>query len=433
MAIALAPIFRKAYYSLALFGGLYLIFVFALTFPTIQRIALYAHLVNPAIWENVSDVEAYGFLQHQIQPFTLVTPDNETLYAWHILPLHLAEEHSAKLIGQGNFKVQSSADVLDTVAFKLLASDPNAHVVVNFHGNAGHLASSYRPFTYQRLLGLSSKTRPVHVIAFDYRGFGLSTGTPSEEGLITDAETMLSFLTSSHPTPQSSATQYQPALSIPPVNIILTSQSLGTAVATALLHRWTLTHNLPPPQSLILTSPFCSLPSLIDSYSIKGIIPPLLSPFRSYTWIMNKITAYIADTWLTDRRLGELLTSEHDIPVNIELLHAKDDREIPWWETQRLWDAIMQTVKSKGDRLAQERGQGGDLAGKAEGSHVQTWAGERIGAKYEKKVRFTRTQHGGHNRLACSEEVAAAVWRALESDWGEDQEESKVSGPGTLS
>lgn len=418
MAVALAPIFRKVYYSLAFFGGLYLVFVFALAFPATQRFALYAHKVNPTWWEDLSDVEAFGFLHYQVQPFTLLTPDNETIYAWHILPLHLAEEHSQQLLEQDNLQLPSSTDVLTTVSFRLLVSNPNAHVVINFHGNAGHLASSYRPFTYQRLLGLSCPSRPVHVIAFDYRGFGLSSGHPTEEGLIIDGETVLSFLTGL--TPKASPIYVNPtSLSILPANIILTSQSLGTAISSALLHRWTLLHALPPPKSLILTSPFSSLPSLIDSYSIKGLIPPLLSPFRSYVWIMDRITAYVADTWRTDHRLGEILTSETDMPITIDLLHAKDDREIPWWETQRLWDSVMQTVTTaKGHPAGQDVLNPGMtlLEGKSEerGSHVQTWRGWNPGAKHEKHLRLTRTRHGGHDRLACSEEAAAAVWRALE-------------------
>lgn len=425
MAIALAPIFRKAYYLLALFGGLYLLFVFALTFAVVQRNALYAHKVNPTFWQNLSDVEAFGFLRYQVQPFTLLTPDNETLYAWHILPLHVAEEHSGELLRQNDFQARGVNEILDTVAFRLLSSSPNAHVVVNFHGNAGHLASSYRPLTYQRLIGLSSKTRPVHVITFDYRGFGLSTGTPTEEGLLTDAETVLSFLTGLIPGPKGPADQHpddQSTLSIAQSNIILTSQSLGTAVSAALLHRWTLIHNFPPPKSLILTSPFSSLPSLIDSYSIKGVIPPLLSPFRSYHWLMEKITAHIADTWRTDRRLGAILASDRDMPIHIELVHAKDDREIPWWEAKRLWESILHTATSAmGDQPGsgvQHLDPGRPFADqgeeKEEGSHVQVWRGRRAGAQHEKKVRFTRTRHGGHDRLACSEEAAAAVWRALE-------------------
>lgn len=65
-----------------------------------------------------------------MQPFNLKTPDNETLYAWHILPIHLCREHEDALL---NSKIPPgpAEDVTQTVAFKLLAEDPNARVVVS--------------------------------------------------------------------------------------------------------------------------------------------------------------------------------------------------------------------------------------------------------------------------------------------------------------
>jgi hypothetical protein len=64
-----------------------------------------------------------------VQPFNLVTPDNETLYAWHILPPHLCHENEEAL--SANLPSGPAADVSKTVAFELLAQDPNARVVVN--------------------------------------------------------------------------------------------------------------------------------------------------------------------------------------------------------------------------------------------------------------------------------------------------------------
>ena len=128
MAISLAPTFTKAYFTLALFGGVYLLFVFALTFPIVQRNALYAHNVNPTLWEDLSDVEAFGFLNYQEQPFTNATSDNETIQACHIQPLQLAEEHAEELLNEDNLSVKTSNGALDSVAFNLLASNPNAHV-----------------------------------------------------------------------------------------------------------------------------------------------------------------------------------------------------------------------------------------------------------------------------------------------------------------
>ncbi len=138
---------------------------------------------------------------------------------------------------------------------------------------------------------------------------------------------------------------------------------------------------------------------------------------------MKKITAFIADTWRTDHRLAELILSDKDMPINVELLHAQDDREIPWWEAQRLWDFVVRKAAAAGKRGEEQQQEMLDMdhgthleATSGEGSYVQTWREERRegGAQYEKRLRFTRTRHGEHDRLACSEQVAAAVWRALE-------------------
>lgn len=78
--VQLLPIFKKAYWTLAAAGLAYVLWVYAMTFPNIQRLyvvldifevlntllisqsALYAHKVNPAIWQDVNDVEHFGFL-----------------------------------------------------------------------------------------------------------------------------------------------------------------------------------------------------------------------------------------------------------------------------------------------------------------------------------------------------------------------------------
>ena len=59
--------------------------------------------------------------------------------------------------------------------------------VVYFHGNGGNL-SMWLPI----LAGVQASG--VNVLAFDYRGYGRSTGSPSEKGLYRDAEAVLGEL-----------------------------------------------------------------------------------------------------------------------------------------------------------------------------------------------------------------------------------------------
>jgi pimeloyl-ACP methyl ester carboxylesterase len=406
----LDSIFKKAFWSIAGAGIAYLLSILALTFPSIQRNALYAHKVNPTLFQNLSDVEQFGFLHHQVQPFTVRTPDNETIHAWHILPLHLYHEHQEELVDQNDFGLKTSESVIDTVAFKLLANDTNAHVILNFHGNAAHLASAWRPAAYIQQLGLSTPERPLHVITFDYRGFGLSTGSPTEAGLTTDAEALLSFLTGLTPnsSPIHSARR---SLSIPPSSIILFGQSLGTAVATAVIHRWTLTNTLPPFKGLILVSGFTSLPRLLESYSLKGVVPPLLPPLSRYPRLKDYVISHIADNWRTDQRIADLISHPNSASsLDLTILHAEDDWEIPWREGFGNWEAVIVAAKSttqgRGfilvDECAQEKLQAGEYAGDT------IWTdGDR------KWVRWQRARRGGHNRLAASNHAGLAIRRVL--------------------
>jgi pimeloyl-ACP methyl ester carboxylesterase len=406
----LDSIFKKAFWSIAGAGIAYLLSILALTFPSIQRNALYAHKVNPTLFQNLSDVEQFGFLHHQVQPFTVRTPDNETIHAWHILPLHLYHEHQEELVDQNDFGLKTSESVIDTVAFKLLANDTNAHVILNFHGNAAHLASAWRPAAYIQQLGLSTPERPLHVITFDYRGFGLSTGSPTEAGLTTDSEALLSFLTGLTPnsSPIHSARR---SLSIPPSSIILFGQSLGTAVATAVIHRWTLTNTLPPFKGLILVSGFTSLPRLLESYSLKGVVPPLLPPLSRYPRLKDYVISHIADNWRTDQRIADLISHPNSASsLDLTILHAEDDWEIPWREGFGNWEAVIVAAKSttqgRGfilvDECAQEKLQAGEYAGDT------IWTdGDR------KWVRWQRARRGGHNRLAASNHAGLAIRRVL--------------------
>jgi abhydrolase domain-containing protein 12 len=84
---------------------------------------LYAHKIHSGFWHDVNKPESFGFAAHQVTPFNVSTPDNEVLYAWHILPLATVAANRDAL---------AAADLLDqTLPLQLLKSDPEARVVVN--------------------------------------------------------------------------------------------------------------------------------------------------------------------------------------------------------------------------------------------------------------------------------------------------------------
>jgi abhydrolase domain-containing protein 12 len=244
---------------------------------------------------------------------------------------------------------------------KLLKDDPEARVVIMFHGNAGHIAQAHRPQIF-RSLCLSNEH--LHVIAIDYRGFGHSTGDPSEAGLVLDGITIVNFVLS---------------LGIPPERIVILGQSLGTAVSSAvalhfsnqeasiallpesvredetMLAYFRATPNNADFAAVVLVASFPSLPELLLTYRMAGLLP-VLSPLRFYPNLQSLVQDFIVDKWTTAKRLAALVegaANREDGKLNLKLMHALDDRDIPWKNGEMNWESASGALeKSVGDKDA---------------------------------------------------------------------------------
>jgi fermentation-respiration switch protein FrsA (DUF1100 family) len=119
--------------------------------------------------------------------------------------------------------------------------------VLLFHGNAGNIAARVDYLLMFHRLGYST-------LIVDYRGYGQSTGRPSESGTYRDAEAAWRWLTGT--------------LGIRTADIVLFGESLGGAVASWLAVR--IPHLAAPsvpypgaaPRALILASTFTSINDL---------------------------------------------------------------------------------------------------------------------------------------------------------------------------
>jgi fermentation-respiration switch protein FrsA (DUF1100 family) len=107
-------------------------------------------------------------------------------------------------------------------------------VAIVFNGNAGNLSQRVDYAVMFSRLGYST-------LLFDYRGYGTSTGTPSETGTYRDAEAVWSHVTRSR--------------GAAPRDVVLLGESLGAGVASWLATRIT-------PRALVLASAFTSVPDL---------------------------------------------------------------------------------------------------------------------------------------------------------------------------
>ncbi|KAK7544306.1 Alpha/Beta hydrolase protein [Phyllosticta citribraziliensis] len=429
--VAYKPILKVGYFGLAAVGAAYAIFVYCLTNQHLQRHALYAHKIVNAWWADPYKPQSFGFAKNQVTPFNITTPDNETLFAWHVLPFNVYEKHEDELLDEPVGPVNDRFP--QTKAFKLLTEDPKARLVINFHGNAGNIAQGWRTSTYRSLTTLPN----VHVLTLDYRGFGHSTGSPSEAGLITDGAALVAFALET--------------LRIPPARIVILGQSLGTAVATAVGLQFTAPEAglallpqrgqdddfgdalkerlraLSPVASgahfagVVLAAPFTSLPVLVDTYRIFGIVP-ILSPMRQYPRIQNWLRSHIVDEWNTQGRIEALVresaTNADDkngrqgkAGLHLHIVHAKNDFEIPWKHGQQLWETASeklievgggeQAVKVVERRLEADEGRSGVMRRVADGSGND--------------VRLDLVPYGGHNRVVTFATVTLAVQRAFDA------------------
>jgi len=164
-------------------------------------------------------------------------------------------------------------------------------IILYFHGNKdnlarwGTIASEFSKYQYD-------------VIAFDYRGYGKSTGKPTEENLFNDA--LFCY--------------HQIMERITPENVILFGRSLGTGIASWLAAQVN-------PSKLILETPYYDMHDLVNkfipSYFLKNIF---YLKFSSYSYLKHS-----------------------RFPILI--LHGTKDTVVPYKSGQKLFESIQNPNK----------------------------------------------------------------------------------------
>jgi uncharacterized protein len=155
------------------------------------------------------------------------------------------------------------------------------------HGNAGNI--SHRIDKVLRL-----RESGAGVLLFDYRGYGLSEGSPSEKGTYQDAEAAYRFLTETK--------------KIPADQIVLYGESLGCAVALEIALRH-------PAAGLILESPFTST---------------LAMAHHAFPWLPAKWTV---------RYRYDNLSKIPRLAMPLLILHSPQDEIIPFEMGKQLYAA----------------------------------------------------------------------------------------------
>ncbi|MGH7455898.1 MAG: alpha/beta hydrolase, partial [bacterium] len=155
------------------------------------------------------------------------------------------------------------------------------------HGNAGNVSDRYE------WLEMLHEQVPANLFIFDYRGFGRSEGTPTEEGCYLDAVAAFNWL----------------AAQKPELPIIVHGHSLGSAVAVELAHR--LSDRAPA--GLILESSFTNATDMAKL---------MFGPIPLY-WLTSM-------KWASDEKIGA-------IKIPKLFLHGERDSIIPLALGQKLF------------------------------------------------------------------------------------------------
>lgn len=317
---------KRALVAPAVLAVLYAGLLAALMNRSVQTHAVYLHAFQMTGEKDLSTPEMFGFLRGQVTPFIIHSSDGTPLHSWHILPIGLHRRHMAELMQRPTGLI---ADATTGLGFQLLREDPDALLAIHFHGAGGNMGSGYRIPNYRALA--AGNPDKIHVLTFDYRGFGKTPGVPTEQGLIQDAIAVVDWAFN--------------VANIPPSRILIFGQSLGTAVNMAVAEHFASLEKPVVFAGHILIAPFVDVPTLVATYKIAGKVP-ILSPVARYTRLFNLLSSQIRETWSTKTRIAAYVrrseATSHD--YRITLIHAEDDSSIPWYHTSTLfWNAANAT------------------------------------------------------------------------------------------
>jgi uncharacterized protein len=159
--------------------------------------------------------------------------------------------------------------------------------VLILHGNAGNISHRLEYLAMFHKLGYAT-------LILDYRGYGKSSGGPSEAGTYRDAEAAWQYLLETR--------------KLKAQDVVVFGESLGGGVATWLAEKY-------PPRALILASTFTSVPDL---------------GAEVYRWLPVRLLARIH--YDSRERIGR-------IAAPLLIAHSRDDDIIPFAHGEALFAA----------------------------------------------------------------------------------------------
>jgi len=190
------------------------------------------------------------------------------------------------------FRLQYKEAFFDTEDGELLhgwffPAEKDSPVILHFHGNAGNI--SHRLDLIQPLL-----RKGFSVFLFDYRGFGKSSGRPSETGLYRDGIAAWAYLVEKE--------------KIAPERIVLHGHSIGAAVAIEVALQKKV-------RGLVIESAFTSTKDMAKTLALFALVSPVLPAHYNN---LEKISR---------------------VPFPMLIIHGERDEIVPFSMGQKLFES----------------------------------------------------------------------------------------------
>lgn len=200
-------------------------------------------------------------------------------------------------------------------------------VFIYLHGNTGTRAAPHRVGVAKMLSALN-----YHVVVPEYRGFGDSSGEPTEAGMTADALFVYDWVRTRCGSCQ----------------VIIWGHSLGTGVTTN------------------TASKLAEDGVFVDGIILEGIfnvkrLKPIYHPFSWYYWKFPGMSFFFPEPWAENKLVFPTEENLKKIKSPIQFLHSEDDVVTPIHLAQELYELAVDVQSSDRVRMAKFEGSLGYL------------------------------------------------------------------------
>ncbi|XP_035023852.1 lysophosphatidylserine lipase ABHD12 [Hippoglossus stenolepis] len=262
-------------------------------FPCILGHIIFAHLLR---FPFSADLGRPEDVVNHTRNFYLNTEEGISVGVWHTLPASQWDDAAGK---SPEWHQETLGD--------------GRPVIIYLHGNAGTRAMKHRV----ALVKILSEAG-YHILSLDYRGYGDSSGEPSEAGMTRDALYLYQWV----------KTQNRGSL------VCIWGHSLGSGVATNAAVK--LQEQGSAADALILEGPFTRIGDVVVTHPVAKMYT-FLPGFESLLWSILETNDLV---FANDQNL-KVLTSP------LLILHSEDDNIVPYHMGQKLHQISLQTQKEQ--------------------------------------------------------------------------------------